>query len=417
MEAVLSYGIRDPILIDPANDAAELKQIKREACQLINAASHGHRVRLTFSTDRKDPMPKVNGNVWKEMTKPGFFIAVLDSLHLIHQCQTPVRPEADPTGADGEAAATDVDAAAAGAEAASTSTEAAANLNPPGSPSAAGPARPTPKRSPFKPPVAEQAEQRPARRQRRTAAADFRDLMAAEAAGLDAEMEEEGGLQAYLDAESARIRQLGEDNAAEPDEESSELPQDPPIDELEQARLAMESTFQYRFISCLQSILDHWAFVTDKRMVFIAQRDGVTIEERTRLRDEAEKLGRAIAVSFVALLGASKRCSYLHAFVYAFPNMIYELGHILRDSMEGFEHGNKLTKHIYLRRTSAGGRTNSAGIRHHRQAQALERRREGTVSAHELGLINTHSSLRQFLKPEHLYTQKFNVKELVQELV
>eukprot|EP00965_Chrysotila_dentata_P040912 1355915-Pleurochrysis_carterae.AAC.1 len=84
--------------------------------------------------------------------------------------------------------------------------------------------------------------------------------------------------------------------------------------------------------------------------------------------------------------------------------------------MEGFEHGNKLTKHIYLRRTSAGGKLNKAGFRHHCQAQALERRREGTVAAHELGLINKHSSLRQFLKPEGLHERKFNVAALKEEL-
>eukprot|EP00965_Chrysotila_dentata_P143681 4747535-Pleurochrysis_carterae.AAC.1 len=85
--------------------------------------------------------------------------------------------------------------------------------------------------------------------------------------------------------------------------------------------------------------------------------------------------------------------------------------------MEGFEHGNKLTKHVYLRRTSAGGRLNKKGYCQHRQAQALERRREGTVAAHELGLINKHSSLRNFLKRERLYEKKYDVTKLKHELV
>eukprot|EP00965_Chrysotila_dentata_P021118 699432-Pleurochrysis_carterae.AAC.1 len=90
VDAVLSYGIRDRILIDSSDDA-ELKEVKREACTLINAACHTHRVRLVFSTDRKEPMPKVNGNVWKEMMKPGFYPAILEALSLIFQCQTPLQ--------------------------------------------------------------------------------------------------------------------------------------------------------------------------------------------------------------------------------------------------------------------------------------------------------------------------------------
>eukprot|EP00965_Chrysotila_dentata_P017757 590556-Pleurochrysis_carterae.AAC.1 len=48
--------------------------------------------------------------------------------------------------------------------------------------------------------------------------------------------------------------------------------------------------------------------------------------------------------------------------------------------MEGFEHGNKVAKQSYLRRSSAGGPLNKFGFRHHRQAQVLERRREGTMA-------------------------------------
>eukprot|EP00965_Chrysotila_dentata_P068930 2277912-Pleurochrysis_carterae.AAC.1 len=109
-----------------------------------------------------------------------------------------------------------------------------------------------------------------------------------------------------MDAESARILQLGpaKPDAAESSESESETtsnaaeaedlsPYDPVSSEQKQVRLAIRSSFQYRFIDCVQCLLDHWAFVTKKRVVFIAQREGVTIEERTRLRDEAEKLGRA----------------------------------------------------------------------------------------------------------------------------
>eukprot|EP00965_Chrysotila_dentata_P134651 4454343-Pleurochrysis_carterae.AAC.1 len=179
----------------------------------------------------------------------------------------------------------------------------------------------------------------------------------------------------------------------------------------------MERSFECLFIDCLQSLIEHWSFVTEKRIIFVAERAGASMQDRTQLKDTAEKLGRAVAVSFTALIGTSVRCSYLHAFVYAFPPMIYELWHILRASMEGFEHGNKLMKAIYLRRTSAGGKLNQQGFRLHRQAQALERRREATVAAHELGMINRHASLRQFLKPERLYIKRFDVTELKEQLI
>eukprot|EP00965_Chrysotila_dentata_P091448 3019531-Pleurochrysis_carterae.AAC.2 len=41
-------------------------------------------------------MPKINGFTWKEMTKPGFFPAVINALRQIHQRQTPVQPTATP---------------------------------------------------------------------------------------------------------------------------------------------------------------------------------------------------------------------------------------------------------------------------------------------------------------------------------
>eukprot|EP00965_Chrysotila_dentata_P177157 5851319-Pleurochrysis_carterae.AAC.1 len=83
--------------------------------------------------------------------------------------------------------------------------------------------------------------------------------------------------------------------------------------------------------------------------------------------------------------------------------------------MEDFEHGNKVTKQSYLRRTSAGGVLNKFGFRRHHQAQALQQRREGTIAAHELGMINLHSSLQKFLKPNRVYARKFDVQEVKKE--
>eukprot|EP00965_Chrysotila_dentata_P149026 4922322-Pleurochrysis_carterae.AAC.1 len=74
-------------------------------------------------------------------------------------------------------------------------------------------------------------------------------------------------------------------------------------------------------------------------------------------------------------------------------------------------------KAVYLRRTSAGGKLNKQGFRYHHQAQALERRREATVSAHELGMINRHASLRQFLKPWRLYKSICDMTKLKMQLI
>eukprot|EP00965_Chrysotila_dentata_P071113 2350117-Pleurochrysis_carterae.AAC.1 len=97
-------------------------------------------------------------------------------------------------------------------------------------------------------------------------------------------------------------------------------------------------------------LLEHLALVTEKSKVLSA--DG-SVQERAGLRAEAKRLGRTIALTYVSLVGARIRCSYLQAFVYAFPEMIFTLGRILRASMDGFEHGNKVAKQSYLRRSSA----------------------------------------------------------------
>eukprot|EP00965_Chrysotila_dentata_P249462 6208908-Pleurochrysis_carterae.AAC.1 len=39
------------------------------------------------------------------------------------------------------------------------------------------------------------------------------------------------------------------------------------------------------------------------------------------------------------------------------------------------------------------------------------------MAAHELGRINRHFSLRQFLKPGHIYKRKFDVKQLKHQLI
>ena len=65
-------------------------------------------------------------------------------------------------------------------------------------------------------------------------------------------------------------------------------------------------------------------------------------------------MGKALAEAVVDLVGVDVDCSYLLHIVYDFPNLIMQVGHILRVSMEGFEHANKVTKAIFNHETSRG---------------------------------------------------------------
>eukprot|EP00965_Chrysotila_dentata_P236831 6201557-Pleurochrysis_carterae.AAC.1 len=162
-------------------------------------------------------------------------------------------------------------------------------------------------------------------------------------------MEEQGGAQAFLDTLTAGLEaepESEEGDSVDGDEGSQVEPEAEPSTPIRTAAdilvdaMLEEATnsFECKFINCVYSLLEHWAFVTEKTDVLSADS---TFEKRAGLQAEAESLGRAVAVSFVSLVGTSVRCSYLHAFVYAFPPMIFTLGHILRASMEGFEHSNK----------------------------------------------------------------------------
>eukprot|EP00965_Chrysotila_dentata_P224142 6194006-Pleurochrysis_carterae.AAC.1 len=151
--------------------------------------------------------------------------------------------------------------------------------------------------------------------------------MDANAAAVDVEMEQHGGVQAYLDSLTARLNRADNDSDRDSDEKARSASHDAIAALLEEAA----NSFECRFINCLHSLLEHWAFVAEK--IEVCSADSST-EKRSEMRDEAERLGRAVGVSFVSLVGASTRCSYLHAFAYAFPHMIFILGHILRASME-----------------------------------------------------------------------------------
>eukprot|EP00965_Chrysotila_dentata_P185930 6138969-Pleurochrysis_carterae.AAC.1 len=103
------------------------------------------------------------------MTKPAFFPAVLHALHYIHKCQTPLRADSSKPYTPATAAT-----ATAATHSATSDFDHAAT--------AAAGARPTPKRSPFKPPAEQAQHELPARRQKKSGpVTSFRQRMDAEA--------------------------------------------------------------------------------------------------------------------------------------------------------------------------------------------------------------------------------------------
>eukprot|EP00965_Chrysotila_dentata_P138415 4578112-Pleurochrysis_carterae.AAC.1 len=277
--AVMKYGVHDRVVFDKGDDA-ELKAIKADACRLINYACITHRVRIKFSTDPKEPMPKINGNAWKEMTKPGFFPSIIDALRLIHQCQAPVRQStssAVPASSTLPASAAPVSdhdhhgndddddddkdfpsaapvSSTMPASAAPITPPAAAPVSPPHSASAAiSFAPPRPKRSPFKPDDGQAVQV--VRRPRNNASAEFLGRMNAEAAQLDVEMEQHGGAQAFLDSLTEELQQAEAVTAANSAyEDPAAKPADHVAAKLEEAA----NSFESRFIACLYSLLEHW---------------------------------------------------------------------------------------------------------------------------------------------------------------
>ena len=91
---------------------------------------------------------------------------------------------------------------------------------------------------------------------------------------------------------------------------------------------------------------------------------------------------------------------YLHNMVYDWPGLGSRLGMMLRASMEGFEHANKVAGATLCNECSFGGRTRRRdGKRRHEYMQYLEHRRAGTVSAQEMGRVNMFSKAQELTLP------------------
>eukprot|EP00965_Chrysotila_dentata_P127692 4222275-Pleurochrysis_carterae.AAC.1 len=87
-------------------------------------------------------------------------------------------------------------------------------------------------------------------------------------------------------------------------------------------------------------------------------------------------------------MGSESQCTYLHDLVYVFPVLVERVGHVLRVSMEGFEHANKVTKTIFRYECSKGGKKGADGTRRDEWIQGIQHRRAGTAAAHSMNRIN-----------------------------
>lgn len=146
-------------------------------------------------------------------------------------------------------------------------------------------------------------------------------------------------------------------------------------------------------------------------------------EEEEDVGDAKAKLhslGVATAESVTAVIGDAQS-TYLHDMVYKWPHLGPRVGHLLRLSMEGFEHGNKVFAQTIRNECSHGGRVVAsgpkAGTRYHVVQQALSKRRACTVAVQELGLVNQTSRMQSVLVPSEMYERrKYTPQEALVEL-
>ena len=164
--------------------------------------------------------------------------------------------------------------------------------------------------------------------------------------------------------------------------------------------------FDVRLATAFECALDHWQYMTAKDPEVY---DPAKLPAR---RLELHRLGKEFADAVINLCGTDLDSSYLHNLVYDLPNVITHVGHVLRVSMEGFEHANKVTKAIFKGECSRGG----ARRERHAFVQALEHRRSGTMAAASLGYINHTASERKYTKPDEEYTRFYDVDSVKVEL-
>ena len=145
---------------------------------------------------------------------------------------------------------------------------------------------------------------------------------------------------------------------------------------------AVESTVEQRFLVAVHALTDLWSFATDK------SKDPTSAEAEEPYAARLEQLCTDVAVGVADLIG-DKQSTYLHGIRYGWPRLGRMFGLLLRTSMEGFEHANKIWGGILAHRVSKGGR---AGRKSAYQA-ALECRRSGTTALQEIGKVNHCSTV------------------------
>eukprot|EP00965_Chrysotila_dentata_P250105 6209255-Pleurochrysis_carterae.AAC.1 len=75
--------------------------------------------------------------------------------------------------------------------------------------------------------------------------------------------------------------------------------------------------------------------------------------------------------------------------------LVVQVGHVLRVSMEGFEHANKCSK---------GRKRGADGTRRDEWIQGIQHWRAGTAAALSMQLINSTTRNADFFKPDEPYT-------------
>ena len=233
------------------------------------------------------------------------------------------------------------------------------------------------------------------------------------AKGLQATAERGAGALARRLAAAAQSEEPPAETAEEPSPVETPAPAASASAEDQQAEMLrlVEGKKEIRLMMIFEAMLDHWSYVTDKSY---DTGDAAVLATR---KAEVHRLGRVLAEAALNLLGEDTQSTYLHDIVYGFPNVLERVGHLLRVAMEGFEHGNKVTKAVFKRECSRGGRKRkSDGGRRHEYTQAIEHRREGTVAATELGLVNKAAKARELCKPDSFYTRFYDVASAKVEL-
>ena len=186
---------------------------------------------------------------------------------------------------------------------------------------------------------------------------------------------------------------------------------------MEAMQHAVESGIKWRFIEASTQLVELWSFLTDKT------RDPQSVAERDAYKLEVHEQAKLTAKAVTALIG-DKDSTYLHGMVYNWPVLGALIGAILRVSMEGFEHANKVWGEILSRQTAAGGRRRKDGGRKHQYMTALEKRREGTSAMQELGRVNHTSAMHKYIGSVEVHDRLYDcaaqlerLREMKQELM